>query len=131
MSHWGRACALGAVMLAVVTVAFWDHGSPAVSGVSSRDGAELFHAKGCASCHDGPDSTALVGGFPPLSDAGEWAGQRRPELTAGAYLAESIDEPNAFISPAFVGGNGPSTAMPELALSADEVDALVDYLLSK
>jgi mono/diheme cytochrome c family protein len=131
MSPVGRACALCAVALAVVTVAFWDSGSPPASSAAHVDGAELFHAKGCASCHDGPESAALIGGFPPLLDATDWAGQRRPEMTARAYLAESILEPNAFISPAFAGGNGPATAMPSLTLTPDETDALIDYLLSK
>lgn len=131
MNHVGRACALGAVALAGVTVAFWDSGSPPVSSAASLDGAELFRAKGCASCHDGPDSTARIGSFPPLLDAADWAGQRRPAMTARAYLAESINEPNAFISPTFAGGNGPTTAMPNLTLAPGEVDALIDYLLSK
>ena len=127
----GRACAVGAVALAIVAVAFWDSGSPPMSSSGAVDGAELFHAKGCASCHDGPDSTASIGGFPPLLAATDWAGQRRPEMTARAYLAESINEPNAFISPAFAGGNGHVTAMPNLTLTADEVDAIIDHLLSK
>ena len=131
MSNVGRACAVGAVVLAVVTVAAWDSGSPQMSSAPPVDGAELFRAKGCASCHDGPDSTALIGGFPPLLDATGWAGQRRAEMAAREYLAESINEPNAFISPTFAGGNGPTAAMPHLTLTSDEVDALIDYLLSK
>ncbi len=131
MSVVGRACAVGAVALAAVTVAFWGSNSPAASSAPVAGGAELFHAKGCASCHDGPDSAARVGGFPPLVDARDWAGQRRPELTAREYLAESINEPDAFISPAFAGGNGPVTAMPNLTLTRNEVDAILDYLLSK
>ena len=126
-----RACALCAVALAVVTVAFWDSGSPPASTAATVDGAELFHAKGCASCHDGRESAALIGGFPPLLEAIDWAAQRRPEMTARAYLAESITEPDAFISPTFTGGNGPATAMPNLILTPDEIDALIEYLLSK
>ena len=131
MSAVGRACAVGAIALAAVTVVFWDSNSPPASSAPAAGGAELFHVKGCASCHDGPDSTAMVGGFPPLVDAGAWAGQRLPEMTAREYLAESINEPNAFTSPAFAGGNGPVTAMPNLALAPDEVDAIIDYLMSK
>lgn len=130
MSPIGRACTAGAVVLAVVTVAFWDTGSPPASGARAVEGAELFRAKGCASCHDGPDSRAGIGGYPSLVDAADWAGRRRPETSAGAYLAESITEPNAFISPALT-GSGPTTIMPNLTLTPDEVDALVDYLLSE
>ena len=56
MSLVGRACIVGAVALAVVTAAFWDSGPPPVSSAPAVDDAEVFHAKGCASCHDGPDS---------------------------------------------------------------------------
>jgi hypothetical protein len=73
----------------------------------------------------------MIGGFPPLRDATDWAGQRRTEMTARAYLGESIKEPNAFISPTFAGGTGTTTAMPSLTLTSDEVDALIDHLLSK
>ena len=53
-------------------------------------------------------------------------------MSARAYLTESIDEPGAFISPAFAGGGyGSLPAMPNLALTPDEVDALIDYLLSE
>ena len=132
MSVVGRACAVGAIVLAALTVAFWDSGSPSASGSHVAGGDELFQAKGCATCHDGPDSTARIGGFPPLVDAADWAGQRRPDMSARAYLTESIDEPGAFISPAFAGGGyGSLPAMPNLALTPDEADALIDYLLSE
>lgn len=42
---------------------------------------------------------------------------------------QSIREPGAFISPAWVGG-GPTTAMPQLGLSEAEIAAVVDYLLT-
>jgi mono/diheme cytochrome c family protein len=128
MSWVGRACAVGAVVGAVVTVAAWDSGSP-VSRERPLDGADVFSAKGCASCHDGPDSSASGGAFPSLRDAAAWAGGRRPGMTSQAYLAQSMQEPSAFISPAFR-GDGPLDAMPNLALTSDEVDALVEYLLS-
>jgi mono/diheme cytochrome c family protein len=131
MSPLGRACVFGAAILGLVTATFWDSGTEPVSSDARGDGSELFHAKGCASCHDGPDSSASVGGLPSLVDATEWAAQRRPPMTAEVYLAESIAEPNAFISPAFAIGNGPATGMPDLELTADEIDALIEYLLSK
>ena len=66
MSPIGRMCAIGAVVLAVVTIATWDRGEgEAVAGGpttvdAGADGAQLFRAKGCASCHDGPDGTARI-----------------------------------------------------------------------
>ncbi len=93
------------------------------------DGAALFRAKGCSTCHDGPETDALIDGFPSLVDVASFAGSRRPGYSAQEYVAESIKEPGAFFSPAFHGGVGPTTQMPTLDVSDAEVDALVAYLL--
>jgi mono/diheme cytochrome c family protein len=95
---------------------------------SPGDGADLFMRKGCASCHNGPETTARIGVAPSLADVREWAGTRRPGLSAADYVRESILNPPAFISPAFE-ESGP-TAMPSLNLTDAEVDALVAYLLA-
>jgi mono/diheme cytochrome c family protein len=89
------------------------------------DGAALFSAKGCASCHDGPDSTSLTDAGPPLVAASAWAGERVDGLSAEEYLEQSMRNPSAFISPLARSGDG----MPLLQLSDDEIDALVDHLL--
>jgi mono/diheme cytochrome c family protein len=132
VSPVGRACAICAVVLAVITIATWDRGEgeTVADGPTTvvADGAQLFRAKGCASCHDGPDSTAQSVDFPSLADAPSWAGDRRTGMSAAAYIAQSIREPGAFISPAWVGG-GPTTAMPQLGLTEAEIDAIVGYLL--
>lgn len=91
-------------------------------GSSVPDGATLFQLKGCAQCHDGPDSTGSGAG-PPLRDAATWAGTRRPGMGAAAYLEESILAPDAFRAA------GGTFEMPTLVLTADEVDRLVVYLL--
>jgi mono/diheme cytochrome c family protein len=129
----GRSCAIGAVVLAVITIATWDRGkgeaiADAPTTTAVADGSQLFRAKGCATCHDGPDSTAAFDEFPSLADAPGWASDRRPGMSAAEYIAKSIREPGAFISPAWVGG-GPTTAMPQLGLTAAEIAAVVDYLL--
>jgi mono/diheme cytochrome c family protein len=95
----------------------------------SLSGATLFRTKGCASCHNGPETEPIVGIGPDLSDAGSWAGDRRPGMTAEDYVAESVRSPGAFISPAFVAIGGPTEAMPLLDVSDAELDALVRYLL--
>lgn len=127
MSRFGRACAAGAVVVALAAVACWDRGAPPGRTSATASGAELFRAKGCAGCHDGPATSALVGGFPSLRGATDWAGQRRDELSARAYLAESIATPDAFIAPGY---GGATSGMPTLTLTGVEVDALVDYLLT-
>jgi mono/diheme cytochrome c family protein len=135
VSPIGRVCAIGAIVLAVVTVATWDRGADEASAVVSTvvdapvaNGAQLFRAKGCATCHDGPDSTAQFVEFPSLVNAPSWADGRRAGMTAQEYIAESIREPGAFISPAWVGG-GPTTGMPQLDLTEGEITAIAAYLL--
>jgi mono/diheme cytochrome c family protein len=127
----GRWCGIAAIALGALTVATWDRGDDPASAEPQLDGAQLFQVKGCASCHAGPGSTTQFGdSFPSLADAPSWAGERRPGMTAEEYLAESMTTPSAFISPAFAGGVGPTTAMPQLRLTTAEVDALVAHLLA-
>lgn len=137
MSPLGQWAGIGALAIGVVTVATWNLGStsapPEPRAELTADGAQLFRAKGCASCHDGPDSRALFAAeFPSLEDAPAWAGERRPGLSAAEYLAESIAAPAVFVSPEFRPGQaGPTDAMPTLSVTGDEIAALVDYLLQR
>jgi mono/diheme cytochrome c family protein len=135
VSPIGRACAIGAIVLAVVTLAAGDRGEgeavadgTTVVDAGVDDGSQLFRAKGCASCHDGPDGHAAFDQFPSLAHAPSWAADRRSGMTAEEYIAQSIRDPGAFISPAWVGG-GPVTEMPQLGLTDAEIGVLVDYLL--
>jgi mono/diheme cytochrome c family protein len=126
----GVASAVGAVLAVVGSLIGWrDDGSEPVRAAPAVDGQTLFHAKGCATCHTGPTSTATMGEFPSLAAASSWAGSRRDGLSAEEYLDESIREPWAFISPVFHASGGPTTAMPELGLSEAERDAVVAFLL--
>ena len=117
------------VLVAASVFAWRTESSPAEAVKAQMSGGELFHSKGCASCHNTSTSVALISGFPSLIGASEWAGDRRPGMSQRAYLAESMRTPGAFISPAFEGGVGPTAEMPTLALTEAEIDALVDYLL--
>jgi cytochrome c551/c552 len=113
------------LVAAALSVTAWQKETPV--SASPADGADLFMRKGCASCHDGPQTTARIGVAPSLEDVPEWAGKRKPGLSPADYVRESILNPAAFISPAFQ-ESGP-TAMPSLNLTQAEVDALVVYLL--
>ena len=137
MTRAGLFAACAAVCAAVASVVSWQTetvstastAAPAADPVRSI-GAQLFHSKGCATCHDASGSTAFVGdGFPSLVDAAEWAGERRPGMSADEYVSESIRTPSAFISPAFRGPIAGIEGMPDLGLTEVEIDALVDYLL--
>ena len=135
MTTGGIVAAVGAVALGVASLVGWTSTSSSTSRSSASsasatfDGASLFQAKGCSTCHNGPDTHALIEGFPTLADVPSFAGSRRPGYSAEEYVAESIKEPWAFRSPAFQGGVGPTTQMPVLDVSDAEVDALVAYLL--
>jgi hypothetical protein len=103
--------------------------SPAASSsptVDAPSGAALFRAKGCAVCHDGPDSASLTDFGPSLANAPSWAGSRVDGLSAEDYVAQSILDPGAVTSPAAAGQG----EMPPIAMGPGEVDALVAYLLT-
>ena len=130
MSARGAALAGAAAVVSLAAAAFgWSSHPGLADQPVALDGASLFVTKGCATCHTGPDSRAMMGEFPDLSDARAWAADRRPGLGAEEYLAESIREPWAFISPEFV-PNGPTIGMPALGVAQAEIDALVTYLLT-
>jgi cytochrome c1 len=133
------ALAVGAGVAVIASVVVWttdrDGGQPSAASVTTAagpalDGASLFRAKGCAGCHNGPDSAAAVSGPPDLQNASSWAGERVPGMPAEEYITQSIRDPIAVISPAYTPDGGPTTGMPTLALSDAEVEELVDYLLA-
>ena len=119
--------AVGVVGLAatLLSIAAWRPDS--VASTSGGEGLDLFLRKGCASCHNGPQTTARVAVAPSLDNVGEWAAERKPGLSAAEYVHESIINPPVFISPGF-DQIGP-VEMPSLNLTDAEVDALVSYLL--
>jgi cytochrome c551/c552 len=132
MSRAAGLAAAAAIVAAAASVVSWQTTSTVNAGTDrtpATDGAALFRAKGCASCHDGPDTNTQFVDFPSLRNAPEWAGNRRPGMSAAEYLAESIRTPSVFISPAFTGSGGPTSRMPDLAVTDAEVDALVAHLL--
>ncbi len=126
----GAAAALGASVFAWTSDRTAEAPLAAAPSSTPLDGASLFHAKGCATCHTGPDSGAGVSEFPNLSDAASWAATRVTGMSAREYVTQSIRDPIAVISPEFSSGLGPTAGMPTLALSDAEVAALVDYLLA-
>jgi cytochrome c551/c552 len=129
----GVGAAVVAVVAAIAAIVGWGTASTqdatrAIAG-DPLSGATLFRTKGCSSCHNGPETESIVGIGPDLSDAASWAGDRRTGMSAEDYVAESVRTPGAFISPAFEPIGGPTEAMPLLAVSDAELDALVRYLL--
>jgi mono/diheme cytochrome c family protein len=126
----GIAAAVIAVGAVIGSVVAWPDDAAAPRRSAPADGAEVFLAKGCATCHDGPDTTAAFGVGPSLADTASWAGERVASMSARDYVAESILVPSAVISPVFR-ADGPTTAMPTLDLSPGELESIVDYLVGR
>ncbi len=116
------AAAMAAAGAGLVTLRDDTADSPAVA----LDGAQVFHAKGCAMCHDAPGWDSPVGIGPSLRDAAEWAGTRIAGTSAEEYIRQSVVAPQAFTSPAATQG---IFEMPTITVSAEELDALVAYIL--
>jgi mono/diheme cytochrome c family protein len=130
---WRTRAGAALVVAAVIgTGALWrdrttEVDRPVPAGLSQFDGEALFRTRGCAGCHEsgGPGGSA-----PGLTAVGDWGGERRPGMSAEQYVAESIRDPQAFISPQFRPVPGqPLQAMPDLELTEEETDAVVAYLL--
>jgi mono/diheme cytochrome c family protein len=124
------AVAAGAVTvaLAALTGLAWsrESGGASTGSVPVVDGAQLFHAKGCATCHDGPGSRAGFEVGPDLGQLPAVAASREPGLDAETYVRRSITSPQSFIVPGF---GHEMQSMPALAVTPAEIDALVAYLL--
>jgi cytochrome c oxidase subunit 2 len=88
------------------------------------DGRTVFLTKGCTGCHsrDGEPGGAAVG--PDLTDLAARAGSRVPGMEAEEYVRQSLLQPQAFLV------EGYSGEMPTLALSSNEIEMLIEYLLS-
>jgi hypothetical protein len=118
----GALAAAGAGLLALRD----DH--TAASPPAAVVGAEVFHAKGCAECHDGPGWDSPIGIGPSLREAADWAGTRVLGTSAADYVRQSVVAPQSFQSPAVT---DPGFEMPTITVSAEELDALVAYVLQR
>jgi hypothetical protein len=93
-------------------------------------GQELFEQRligtrgGCTSCHSLEPDTVLVG--PSLAGVASRAVDRIPGMSAGEYLRQSLINPDVYIVEGFSGGQMPG----DWDLTAEQIDSLVDYLLT-
>lgn len=80
----------------------------------------------CLTCHSlGEDPKARC---PNQEGLGERASSRKPGLSAAHYLIESVYNPNAFIVPGYPKNQMTPINKPPIALSHDEILAVVTYL---
>ena len=93
------------------------------SAHGSVEGQTVFLTKGCTGCHSRAGvSEGFVG--PDLTNLADRAGVRVEGLTAEEYVRQSVLNPQAYI----VSGYGGQ--MPVLPVDTEELDALVEFLLS-
>lgn len=99
----------------------------AATGATSetRRGALLFATKGCTGCHrqaSFPQARMQVG--PDLTALADRAATRVAGLDARGYVWQSLRDPGAYRVAGY------TAAMPDLALSDEQIDALATFLLS-
>jgi cytochrome c5 len=117
-----------AVAVAAVGIAIDRGDGGGASAAPALDGAQVFRAKGCSECHNGPGWASPIGLGPDLGSAPAWAGGRIAGTSAEDYVRQSVAAPQAFISPL---ARDTPFQMPTITVSAEELDALVAYLLAR
>ncbi|MFQ5631114.1 MAG: c-type cytochrome, partial [bacterium] len=91
-------------------------------------GREIVGGKGtCLTCHTIGASTA--GRFPDLANIGINAASRKQGMSAVEYIAESMYEPNAYISEGFLPGM-PFISKPPISLNDQEILTIIAYMES-
>jgi mono/diheme cytochrome c family protein len=102
---------------------YMDVVAPLLENARPDQGAEILQARGCDACHGGENAGKLA---PPHNLLAEVAAERRPPLTAAAYIYESIVFPGAFHVQGFPDN------MPRIyqnQLTDEELGAIIAYLL--
>ena len=106
-------------------------GETVVVPPTTTDGEELFMLRamggepGCVTCHSLAAGSTIVG--PSLAGIADRAAGRVGGLDAPSYLEQSIVDPDAFVVEGFESGKMPGVWGE--VLSAEQIDALVQYLL--
>jgi len=97
---------------------------------SSLEGRRaLFNTQACGSCHTLTDANTAGIVAPSLDEIGTVANSRVTGLDAQNYIIQSILEPNAYIVESYQSNLMPNNYGERL--TAEELQALVDYLLEQ
>ncbi|MCI0425810.1 MAG: cytochrome c [Actinobacteria bacterium] len=119
---------VGAVVTTVLTIAsvavlLVGPGEATGAETPRSDGRLLFQATGCVACHTlGDMSRGTIG--PDLNGLAGRAASRVPGLDGEAYVRQSLRAPQAFLVPGY------GDAMPTFDLTDEELDALIEFLMS-
>jgi cytochrome c551/c552 len=130
---WNSPAAVGATALvalvgAALTIVGARSDAPVAAAPTASAGADLFRAKGCVGCHDGPEGADTEFDIAPnLRLLPLVADHRVPGLDGRAYVEQSIREPQSFIVPGY--DPDERVMMPALPLSPAEIQTLVAWLL--
>lgn len=103
---------------------YMDIVEPLLASADVERGENLVLLHGCTVCHGGDNAGRLAPGYDDLPDV---AGERRPPLTAAAYVYESIIYPGAFTV------EGYPNNMPRIyeeKIPDDELGDIMAYLLA-
>lgn len=106
-----------------------DSGAPAAPADQLALGKAVFSGKGtCFACHTIKGVSASAVG-PDLTDIGAEGHTPKPGMSAEAYIRESIEDPNAFVSHGFPPGMMPQGLKNNM--TGPEFEALVAFLLAQ
>ncbi len=102
--------------------------------IAGIDAVAIIENAGCGSCHKiGAIGEAHKVG-PDLSYIGLTASERVPDISAEAYIRQSILEPNAYLAPECPNSACLPGIMPQNysgRLSTDQINTLVEFLLTQ
>lgn len=95
-----------------------------LSDADPVNGAAMLTTYGCVACHRVGAENGIAPSFVGIA---ERAGERRPPMSAAAYIYESIENPSAYLV------EGYANAMPQNfggRLSDEELGDIIAYLLT-
>jgi len=89
-------------------------------------GLTVMNKYGCGACHTIQGAPGIAGKVgPELTHIGTEGATMKPGMDAKTYITESIRDPNAFVTPGF-----PPNVMPKLPLTDQELNDVVNYLVT-
>lgn len=103
---------------------YMDVVEPLLVDADPESGRELVELWGCNACHAGANAGRLA---PAHAEVMQLAAERRPPLTAAAYVYESIIYPGAYTVEGYQ-GNMPR--IYEQQMPEDELGDIIAYLIS-
>lgn len=105
--------------------AYMDIVTPLLADADPERGPQLLQRHGCNACHAGDNAGRLAPGYDGLART---AAQRRPPMSAEAYLYESIIHPGAYVVEGYM-NNMPR--IYESQIPEDELGDIIAYLMTR